>query len=89
MSQMSYYKQPSSRPTLTTTSTANATKSSVQTYQLRVFTSSAASLVISDSSSTSAGIPIPFGAGVVGEYLTVTPGQWYLPGAGMTVTEMS
>jgi hypothetical protein len=88
MSQMSYFKQPSSRPILTTTSTANATKANAQTYQLRVFTSAAASLSIGDSSSAT-GVSVPFGAGVVGEYITITPGQWYTPGAGMSVTEMT
>jgi hypothetical protein len=82
-------KQLSSRPILTTTSTANPTKSGAQTYQLRVFTSSAASIGIADSSSTAVAVSVPIGAGVVGEYLSITPGQWYLPGAGMSVTEMS
>ncbi len=89
MSQMGLYKQPSSRPIITTTSTANPTKSSAQTYQLRVFTSAAASVNIADSSSTGGGVSVPIGAGVAGEYLTVAPGQWYLPGPGMSVTEMS
>jgi hypothetical protein len=81
-------KQRASRPTLTTTTTANATKAGPQTYQLRVFTSSAASLTIADSSGGT-GVAIPIGAGVAGEYFAITPGQWYTPGAGMSVTEMS
>jgi hypothetical protein len=84
-----WLKQPSSRPTLTTTSTANPTKSGAQTYQLRVFTSSASNIGIADSSSTSVAVSVPLGATLVGEYLTISPGQWYLPGAGMSVTEMS
>jgi hypothetical protein len=84
-----WLKQPSSRPILTTTSTANPTKSGSETYQLRVFTSSAASIAIADSSSTSVAVSVPLGATLVGEYLTVTPGQWYLPGPGMSVTEVS
>jgi hypothetical protein len=32
---------------------------------------------------------VPISANVVGEYFAVTPGQWYLPGAGMSVTEVS
>jgi hypothetical protein len=88
MSQMSYYKQASSRPTLTTTTTANATKAGPQTYQLRVFTSSAANLSIGDSSGT-VSVTVPIAANVAGEYLTISPGQWYTPGAGMSVTEMT
>jgi hypothetical protein len=83
-------KQLSSRPTtVTTTSTANPTKAGSQTYQLRVITSSASNLGIFDSSSTSVGAVVPISANCVGEYLTITSGQWYLPGAGMSVTEMS
>jgi hypothetical protein len=82
-------KQPSSRPILTTTSTANPTKAGSETYQLRVFTSSAASIGIADSSSTSVAVSVPLGATLTGEYLTITPGQWYLPGPGMSVTEVS
>jgi hypothetical protein len=84
-----WLKQPSSRPIFTTTSTAAPTKSGAQTYQLRAFTSSASAIAIADSSSTSAAVVVPLGATIVGEYLTITPGQWYLPGAAMTVTEMS
>jgi hypothetical protein len=80
----------SSRPTsVTTTSTANPTKSGSQTYQLRVITSSASNLGIFDSSSTSVGAVVPVAANVQAEFYTVTPGSWYLPGAGMSVTEMA
>jgi hypothetical protein len=83
-------KQPSSRPIATTTATNIPTKAGTETYQLRVFSSAAASIAIGDSSSTSAMIAIvPIGATIVGEYLTVTPGQWYLPGPAMSVTEMT
>jgi hypothetical protein len=84
-----WLKQPSSRALLTTTTTANPTKAGAQTYQLRVFTSSAANIGIADSSSTAVAVSVPFGATIVGEYVTITPGQWYLPGPGMSVTEMS
>jgi hypothetical protein len=82
-------KQLSSRPTLTTTTTANATKAGPQTYQLRVITSSASNLFIADSSSTGTGVAVPISANVVGEYFSITPGQWYLPGGAMSVTELS
>jgi hypothetical protein len=65
------------------------TKAGPQTYQLRVITSSAANLGIADSSSTSSALLVPIAANVAGEFFTVSPGQWYLPGAGMSVTEMS
>lgn len=83
-----WLKQPSSRPTLITTSTANPTKAGPQTLQLRVFSSSAGSIGIGDSSSTSAMISVPLGATLVGEYFTISA-QWYLPCAGMSVTEVS
>lgn len=82
-------KQLSSRPTLTTTTTANATKAGAQTYQLRVITSAAANLGIADSSSTAAVLFVPISANMAGEYFSIVPGQWYTPGAGMSVTEMS
>lgn len=84
-----FIKQPSSRPILTTTSTANPTKASAQTYQLRAFTSSAGSIGIGDSSSTSAMVSVPINANVQGEYFAITPGQWFLPCAGCSVTEVS
>lgn len=84
-----YIKQPSSRPLITTTSTANPTKAGSETFQLRAFTSAAGSIGIGDSSSTSAMLSIPLGATLVGEYFAITPGQWYLPCAGMSVTEVS
>jgi hypothetical protein len=74
---------------LTTTSTANPTKSGSQTYQLRVVTSSAASIGILDTSSTAVVTFVPIVAATVGEYLAITPGQYYLPGPGMSVTEVS
>jgi hypothetical protein len=55
----------------------------------RVITSSASNLGIFDSSSTSVGAVVPISANCVGEYFAVTPGQFYLPGAGMSVTEVS
>jgi hypothetical protein len=85
-------KQRSSRPTFTTTSTGNPTKSGTQTYQIRVSATAAGSLAICDTSSTSTAVSavvmVPFNA-TVGEYITVTPGQWYLPAPNMTVTEVS
>ena len=83
-------KQLASRPTLTTTTTANATKAGTQTYQLRVVTSAAGNLGVGDSSTTStAWLFVPIVAVTIGEYFAVTPGQYYLPCAGMSVTEMS
>lgn len=84
-----WLKQPSSRIIFTTTSTAAPTKAGSETYQLRVFGSAAATFSLMDSSSTSVAYTVPLGATIVGEYFTITPGQWYLPGAAQTVTEMS
>ena len=84
-----WIKQPSSRPVLTSTSTANPIKAGSETYQLRVFGSAAATFAIMDSSSTSVAYTVPLGTTIVGEYFTITPGQWYLIGPAQTVTEMS
>ena len=71
-------KQPGSRPTLTTTTTAVPTKAGAQTYQLRVAATAAGLFGIFDSSSTSAGgVVVQIAAATVGEYFTITPGQWY------------
>ena len=83
-----YIKQPSSRPLLSSTSTTTAIKAGTETYQLRVSTTSAGSLSIADSSGA-AGVSIPIAANVVGEYIAITPGQWYTLAPSMTVTEMS
>jgi hypothetical protein len=86
-------KQLSSRPVFTTTSTAAPTKAGTQTYQLRVVTTTASSLAICDTSSTSTAVSavvmVTVVAAAVGEYFSINPGQWYLPGPAMTVTEMS
>ncbi len=93
MSHTYYDKQASSRPTLTTTTTGNMTKASAQTYQIRVAATAAGILTINDSSSTTTSVTQPvfvnIVAAAVGEYFTITPGQWYLPAANMFVTEMS
>jgi hypothetical protein len=83
-----YSKQPSSRPILTSTSTANAIKAGSETFQLRVTTTSAGNLSIGDSSSTVT-LSVPIAANVAGEYIGVAPGQWYSLAASMTVVEMS
>lgn len=83
-----FIKQPSSRAILTTTSTSVATKAGTETYQLRVITSSASNLSIGDSSGTVT-VAIPISANVAGEYFAISPGQWYTPGGGMSVTEMT
>ncbi len=82
-------KQNSSRPILTTTSTANAFKAAAETYQIRVITSAAGNLQLADSSSTTTVLFVPISANVAGEYFTISPGQWVTPCAGMSVTEMS
>jgi hypothetical protein len=83
-----YIKQPSSRPILTSTSTANAIKAGPQTFQLRVTTTSAGNLSIGDSS-TVVNLTVPIAANVAGEYIGVQNGQWYSLAASMTVVEMS
>jgi hypothetical protein len=85
-------KQLSSRPLLTSTSTTTAIKSSAQTYQLRVITTTSGNLSIADTSSTAtsaAATTVPIVANVAGEYFTITPGQWYTLAAAMSVTEMT
>jgi hypothetical protein len=83
-----FIKQPSSRPTLTTTTTGVATKAGVMTNQLRVVTTTAGNLSIGDSSSA-VSVTVPFAANVAGEYIGIVPGQFYTLGAGMSATEMS
>jgi hypothetical protein len=83
-----YGKQLSSRPILTSTSTASAIKAGPATFQLRVSTTSAGNLTIADSSGGT-GVSVPIAGGVAGEYLTVTNGQWYSLATGMTVVEMA
>jgi hypothetical protein len=83
-----YGKQLSSRPILTSTSTANAIKAGSETFQLRVSTTSAGNITIADSSSAM-GVSVPIAANVAGEYFSVTPGQWYSLATGMTVVEVA
>jgi hypothetical protein len=86
-------KQNSSRPILSTsfTSATTVVKAGAQTYQLRVTATAASWLSVSDSSSTapSTGIGVPIAANTVGEYFTITPGQWYGAAGAAVITEMS
>ncbi len=67
------------------------TKAGPQTYQLRVAATALATghLIIADSSSTAVAVLLPLATAFRGEYVTITPGQWYLPAPSMFVTEMS
>ncbi len=99
----SWDKQLGSRPGITTTFTSATAviKAAAETYQLRVINTSlstaAAWLSIGDSSSATVpatGVGVPIAVNQVGEYFTITPGQWYgganaAAAGGLSVTEMS
>ncbi len=86
-------RQRSSRSLITSTTTSLAIKAGSETYQLRATTTVAASLAICDTSSTSTAVSgvvlVPISANVPGEYFTISPGQWYLVGPAMFVSEMT
>ncbi len=86
-------KQPSSRPILTTamTSATAALKATAQTYQLRVIATTVAAVSVTDSSATPlSSLASPnVAANQVGEYFTISPGQWYFAYGSAQVTEMT